>query len=85
MRGRICPYCKERVRRDAVVCRYCHRDLDPPEENRSMPPVGILAAFIGMAAGVAFALLLGYYKERRRWRDEGYDFPQEEDAGGPPF
>jgi hypothetical protein len=85
MLGRICPYCKERVKRDAVVCRHCHRDLNPSEGNRSLPPVGIFAAFIGMAAGVAFALLLGYYKERLRWRDEEYNFPGEEDAGGLTF
>jgi hypothetical protein len=70
MLGRACPYCKERVKRDAVVCRYCHRDLDPPQGKRSIHAAGIFVAFVGMATGAAFALLLGYCKERRRWRDD---------------
>ena len=24
---KICPYCKERIRKDAVVCRFCHQSL----------------------------------------------------------
>jgi hypothetical protein len=27
--GRKCPYCAETVRTDAVVCRFCSRDLPP--------------------------------------------------------
>jgi hypothetical protein len=26
---RRCPYCGERVRKEAVVCRYCNRELTP--------------------------------------------------------
>jgi hypothetical protein len=25
---RECPFCKERVRKDATVCPHCHRDVD---------------------------------------------------------
>ncbi len=29
MATRICPYCKEKVKKDAVVCKHCHKDLPP--------------------------------------------------------
>lgn len=25
-----CPYCKESIKAEALVCRYCHRDVFPP-------------------------------------------------------
>jgi predicted amidophosphoribosyltransferase len=26
---RVCPYCKERIPRDATLCRYCGRESTP--------------------------------------------------------
>jgi hypothetical protein len=30
---RQCPYCAERVKASATVCRYCHRDLGAPDKE----------------------------------------------------
>ncbi len=27
--GRSCPHCAERIRREAVICRFCGRDVGP--------------------------------------------------------
>jgi len=79
MFGRICPFCKETVKKNAVVCRYCGRDLDVQESCGVSGPCGLFAALVGLTAGAALALGLGYWKERRRWEDKAVnDFSYEE-------
>jgi uncharacterized membrane protein len=37
--GKTCPYCAERIKEAAKICRYCHMDVDNVEiENK--PPKG---------------------------------------------
>lgn len=74
MFGRVCPFCRERVKKEAVVCRFCHRDLEPVTSS-DVSTVGFFAAFFGLAVGVGAMLLLGYRRERRRWEDAGC-YPQ---------
>ena len=33
-----CPFCAEMIKPDAKVCRYCRRDLPPPEPVPERPP-----------------------------------------------
>lgn len=62
---RPCPHCAELVLREAVVCRYCGRDIEPLP--RSAPPSSAFAAANrGSVAGgsprakaVALAVILG--------------------------
>nr|HDN00343.1 hypothetical protein [Deltaproteobacteria bacterium] len=82
--GKTCPYCKERVKKNALVCRYCGRELEPnndPECYNLCYPNWICAGFAGLAAGAAIALIFGYWRERRRWRDDitGYSVDGEFD------
>ena len=34
---RICPFCKEGIRADAIVCKHCHRDLPQPQAQQLHP------------------------------------------------
>jgi hypothetical protein len=38
---RKCPFCAELVKREAVVCKHCQRDLPPEPEAPPAPPVAL--------------------------------------------
>jgi hypothetical protein len=39
--ARKCPYCKEIIKKDAIVCRFCGRDLEPEHSNDLIPEMNI--------------------------------------------
>lgn len=77
---RRCPYCREKIRKDAMVCRYCRNKITPLEKEGECG-TKLFAAFTGLAAGALMALLWGYYQERLKWRDEDLTVTEAERLG----
>jgi len=80
MFGKICPYCKERIKKDALICRYCHKELDVPEDGNCSSSLWVLAGFVGLFLGAATALGFGYLNERRRWEADTEEVAFHEDT-----
>jgi hypothetical protein len=69
MRTRTCPFCKEDIHFQALVCRYCTRDLPPlPQRHRKNSP-GWLAAIAaaGIIVSGATFLAVEFLRERKNW------------------
>ncbi len=79
MFGKICPFCKERIKKDAVICRYCHKELDTPTNSDCGSSLWVFAGFMGLFLGAAAALGFGYLNERRRWEADTAEVAFHED------
>ncbi len=55
---KACPYCKEKIREEAVKCRYCYSEL-PGNKSRAKRLKNALNTFrTGFLTGVVFMLLI---------------------------
>lgn len=66
----ICPFCREKIQRLAVVCRFCNRDLPaptPPRKKSSAALAVIAASAIIVTTSAIMAV--EFLRERKNWRD----------------
>jgi len=68
MNMQTCPYCKEKIYSNALVCRYCKRDLPDMAmlQSGSNNWVPALLASALIVTGTAF-LAYEFFKERQNW------------------
>ncbi|MDG4475085.1 hypothetical protein [Thiovibrio frasassiensis] len=72
MRTRTCPFCKEEIHGQAMVCRYCTRDLPPVAQRQKKNSHTWLAAITAagiIVSGAAF-LAAEFLRERKNWLTE---------------
>jgi hypothetical protein len=63
---RKCPYCAERVKASATVCRYCHRDLGAPDEEAFSAT--LIMAWAGGLTAFICALVFLWLAFRYSWQ-----------------
>jgi len=84
MRTRTCPFCKEDIHFQALVCRYCTRDLPPvAQRHHRKNSHGWLAAITAagiIVSGAAF-LAVEFLRERKNWLTEP---PRRPESQNPP-
>lgn len=64
----ICPFCRETIHPEALICRYCQQELaGAGRSGRCRTGWVVALALAGvMAAGTAM-LVRGFLEERRHW------------------
>lgn len=51
---RVCPYCSEDIKKTAIVCKHCHKEVSPPSTTKKKWKI----SWLSVAFFVALAFML---------------------------
>ncbi len=64
---RRCPYCKEKIKREAKVCRFCGHKLEPLPPLSLNPWIWLVFGLVGSLVGAGVVIGYQVIRERRLW------------------
>ncbi|MEW6594339.1 MAG: hypothetical protein AB1413_05645 [Thermodesulfobacteriota bacterium] len=71
MHTRTCPFCRESIHPEALVCRYCQRELADAPGSASCRSGWLVALALAAVVTAGTAMLIrGFLKERRHWLEK---------------
>lgn len=71
MHTRTCPFCRESIHPEALVCRYCRHELADARVSTTCRSGWFVALALAAVATAGTAMLVhGFLEERRHWLDK---------------
>lgn len=58
--GRVCPFCAERIKAEAIVCKHCGRESEP-QVSTTTPPTFDVAFFVLIISVIAILIATAAY------------------------